>query len=413
MITILIIDDKPARYAGLIERVSPSTVPHESFSFRSSVKDAIEAMEEKAYDLIVVDMMLPSTAWGDPEGDGGATLLELLTLQDDIHLPRYVVGVTAAEIDDAKVAEAFSRNAWSLLRTAGGDISWIERLTKLIEYIKSRNEQAQKIEYIKDICIVTALRKPEFMALRNLPVTWSEDLQLDSNTFVNEAIISSGQTDLSVVAASCSKMGTVEAALLSSKLIQKYRPRLLVMTGICAGVEGKANIGDVIVANPTWDWQSVKISKMPNKEPVVMPALDFISVERELLNRLSLLGEDHVFLNEVRQKWIGDAPSSALQLLSGPMASGSVLVADGETIAKVKATQNKDLLALEMEAYAIYAAARIAHTPKPLALAMKSVCDFGNYLKDDRFQKYAAYTSAACLFEFIKRFGGDLRQLIR
>ena len=34
----------------------------------------------------------------------------------------------------------------------------------------------------------------------------------------------------------------------------RFRPRYLFMTGIMGGVEGKTNLGDLVVASPIWDW---------------------------------------------------------------------------------------------------------------------------------------------------------------
>ena len=42
----------------------------------------------------------------------------------------------------------------------------------------------------------------------------------------------------------------------------------------------------------------------------------------------------------------------------------------------------------------VYFAANNASAPKPKALVVKSICDFANSEKDDKFQKFAAYTSA-------------------
>jgi nucleoside phosphorylase len=36
-------------------------------------------------------------------------------------------------------------------------------------------------------------------------------------------------------------------------MIEASRPELLVMTGIAAGVRNSCEIGDVIVADPSWD----------------------------------------------------------------------------------------------------------------------------------------------------------------
>jgi nucleoside phosphorylase len=406
---VLIVDDKLSRYNSFFGKIGIEY--EESVECCTSVKEAIHKLEDTVYDLLVVDMMLPSTPWKGPEASGGAEVLEVIST-NQVNRPKYIVGITAATIDDQKVSDSFSKTIWTLLRVARGDNSWEERLHDIFLHIKKIHNQAPPPSYLTDVCVVTALRKPEFSALLSLPISWSDEIELDSNTFVRESQITSNGELISIVGANCSKMGTVETALLCSKLIQKYRPRLLVMTGICAGIK-KLNFGDVIAANPAWDWQSVKIVQDDSGKKTVLPALDFIGTEVEITNRLERLADDANFLFSVKNEFSGECPDTSLQLKVGPMASGSVLIADGETMETVKNTQNKDLLGLEMEAYAIYAAARNANRPKPVPLAMKAVCDYGNYLKDDKYQKYAAYTSARCFYEFIRRYGSDIKRLIK
>jgi len=76
------------------------------------------------------------------------------------------------------------------------------------------------------------------------------------------------------------------------------------------------------------------------------------------------------------------------------MASGASVVAAREFAASI-AGQHKDLLAIEMEGYAVMAAAECATAPAPIAIVIKSVCDFADAKKTDDWQAYAAYTSAA------------------
>ncbi len=63
--------------------------------------------------------------------------------------------------------------------------------------------------------------------------------------------------------------------------------------------------------------------------------------------------------------------------------------------------QNRELIAVEMEAYAVMSAVEYS-TSSAKAVIIKSVCDFGTSAKDDRWQKYAAFTSARFFFEFFQ-----------
>jgi len=67
----------------------------------------------------------------------------------------------------------------------------------------------------------------------------------------------------------------------------------------------------------------------------------------------------------------------------------------------------RKLAGLEMETYAVYRAASEAPTPQPLFLSLKSICDFATK-KDDRWQHYAAYTSAQFAAYLVRGHWEDL-----
>ncbi len=66
--------------------------------------------------------------------------------------------------------------------------------------------------------------------------------------------------------------------------------------------------------------------------------------------------------------------------------------------------QRRNLLGIEMEIYGMMLAVETLPDPQPIAIVFKSVCDYVNPNKNDKWQKYAAYTSALFLYEFIKKY---------
>lgn len=52
----------------------------------------------------------------------------------------------------------------------------------------------------------------------------------------------------------------------------------------------------------------------------------------------------------------------------------------------------------------VFAAVEESLLPQPEAFSLKSVCDFADDEKDDRFQAYAAYTSANALRLFVEKY---------
>lgn len=204
-------------------------------------------------------------------------------------------------------------------------------------------------------------------------------------------------------------MGSTESALLSAKLIDRFRPKIIGMVGICAGFEEKVTFGDVIVANPCWDYSmSSKITTTPDGVTTVAIAPDYIGLDDGVAARFENLSTDKVFLSGLAERWPGEKPRSTPQIFIGPSATGPAVIADATVFTELRKTQHRAIIGLEMEAYGVYCAVRKATRPRPLVFSAKAVCDYASFLKEDKYQKYAAYTSASIVAEFLSRHGSEI-----
>ena len=177
------------------------------------------------------------------------------------------------------------------------------------------------------------------------------------------------------------------------------------MPGICAGVRSKTDIGDVLVADPCWNWQD---GKLEPAETLFSPHQ--LALAAEIQSRIRMLIRDKDLCRAAYDAFEGAKPERTPKIVLGPLATGSSVIADQSVLPSI-ARQHRDLIGAEMEAYGVYAAAWDAKSPKPRSLAIKSVCDFGDTEKDDRYQKFAAHMSSYVAREFIERFGVELRAL--
>jgi len=108
-------------------------------------------------------------------------------------------------------------------------------------------------------------------------------------------------------------------------------------------------------------------------------------------------------LDEIRRDWPGEEPSTPLRMHLGPVASGAAVLEDPRYTELIQA-QHRKLMGIDMETYAVLAAADECPLPQPKAFSIKSVCDFADPSKGDSHRNYAAYTSAAALRIFIERY---------
>lgn len=190
-----------------------------------------------------------------------------------------------------------------------------------------------------------------------------------------------------VVAARQDEMGMTAAATLSMKLVEHFRPKYLIMPGIAAGTRGgdtdEQMYGDIVLASEIWNYSNGKYVSSDQAE-IVFGEIGFIP-------RPTLIKTDP-HLKDVFQKAVA-SDKNECHVLLGTMASGSAVVANKAVLEKYVKNGFQNTLGLEMEGYGVAYAAKHATEPRPYAIIAKSVCDFADNRKSDKYQKFAAHTS--------------------
>lgn len=402
MIKILIIDDEYTKIAAISEIAMgfDKSIVIEHASTSSEARRKLHAAE---YDLLIIDLNLPAALGSSPTRNGGLDFFDLLMLDSAVLLPD-VIFLSGLE-DNVKEAEQAVNDRGAIFCSFGeGTVStWKQTLLGKIKYASQRRARLSAISPRFDVVILTALGDPELSAVLKLPYNW-KPLRLEGDPtgyYVGE--IPRDHGNLSVVAASARRKGMPSSAALASKMVARFQPKFVVMLGICAGVKDKTNYGDVIVADPSWDWGSGKHSEKADGTRVFMAAPYPHPLDTHISQLAMELGSDEKVAREIQFGWNGDLPEGKLTIRVGPMASGAAVLATSDAMQPITA-QNREVLGVEMEAYAVMASADFACKPSPIPVAIKSVCDYADAEKNDLWQTYAAYTSAA----FFNRLFCDL-----
>ncbi|RZB13893.1 hypothetical protein StrepF001_41540 [Streptomyces sp. F001] len=267
---------------------------------------------------------------------------------------------------------------------------------------------------------------------------------------------------LSVALARSTHMGSRETAPIVTTLAHLLQPRCLAMCGVCAGNPDDMALGDVVVADPVYEWDEGKQSpaglKGDNRQfrldhrwlhavqdftprglPSYRPADDEDAL-LWLLERLyrgqdprshparrryfpggtwrarlqqweqgGLIGRAQTGLEltdqgaELVQGWLYDDVDGPRRLpfevVAAPMASGSAVVADPRLWARLQRMGVRKIAAVEMEAATV---ATVAHQHRvPYCLIAKGVMDHADSNKDDRYKRFAARASAEVLYALL------------
>ena len=403
MIRILILDDDSAKADRVREVIGtlPEILP-DDVSFAQDLIQARDACRQRLFDLLILDLRLPNRIGDSPQDMAGCEFIKELNASTTLLRPYHIIGLTAYEDVFGKSDPIFEEDLWRIIRYDTNTNSWRRQLTSKLQYLVTSKKallRAEATRHIYDLGIVTALHIPEYRSILDLPAEWEVVRQPNDSTIYHKGCFRSGQKRLSVIAACAQQMGMPAAAVLASKLIAQFRPRYLAMSGIAAAVKGgEAKLGDILIADQSWDYESgkhiiVKDKQVFEPEPRSIPLR--VDIKEWLLHHQA----QNSFIADIQNAWRGGKRQERLQVHIGPIASGSGVVQDEKIIEHIKAHSRK-LIGLDMETYGVFFAGENSALPRPIVMSIKSACDFADMDKSDEQQEYAAFTSAQYLFRF-------------
>lgn len=406
MVKILIVDDTPQRYQSVFSQLEGVGVPRSAIKVITSSNEALDELKSVKYDLLILDILIP--AWPELEPDQQNSLDLLFTVMNDPEVikPSSIVGITSDQSAADEALPFFEENTWTIVTYSPVSDGWVSKITNCVTYLKNKATNAEPVYHDFDLVILCALSSPEMEEIICLPWEWSAAKPMDDTSFFREGKLQIGSKIYKVAAASATRMGMVSSAVLATKAIQIFRPRVLAMTGICAAHKSKAKLGDVLVVDPAWDFQSGKMVSVDGTAKMEFSPHQ-IPLSAFLRSRFEQLSNEPYLSADITNKFGSGAPSG-FKLRIGPVASGGAVLADGKIIDDIRHLQNRDLLGIEMEVYGVYAAAQQSSSPQPKFFAIKSVCDYADPEKQDGAQKFAAFASANVLQKFVEKFCADL-----
>jgi nucleoside phosphorylase len=395
---LLAVDDDKDRLNEI--RTLCAEVGGEIYEFTGceSIHEARVALARGTFDVVVLDLHVPMVDGGQARIDGGIDFLRELHRRPSYQIPQHIIALSRFE--DALAFQSdvdlSGVSAW-LKYEVGGE--WRRRLAqKLRFYVSAFKAAGDNPGYDVDIAIVCALETPELEQVLALPWAWREafsSISGDCDEYFQGEFELAGQK-VRAVACAAQQMGMSAAATLATKVVTRYRPKYLAMCGVAAGIQGSTeeemNYGDVLVTELSWDYGSGKIVEEGGLLRL-KPDGRHIGLDPDIQKQCIRLRRQDSVLRQIKERWSGDKPGSALRIHIGPMGTGAAVVAAPAVVEQLIGQQRK-VIGLEMEAYALFYAAKHAAMPRPKAFVVKGIMDFANREKCDKYKRYAAFTSA-------------------
>lgn len=340
-----------------------------------NLSDARHKILTKSYDLIVFDIYLPLISGQTDEQDVSADIVAEFAKSKNYYSE--AIAITKYEDDALVKSPLFNDNGITVVAFGTEDSRWKQSLLQKFEKIKNK----RRLDFI----VFCALAK-ERNGYRSTSAVLGEFKQIGGLNCQEMAI-----GNYRGMCITPSGMGLVNMAITCAKAIELFAPRIISMSGICAGVEGESNLLDIVIGRICWEYQTGKYKDGKFcQEPYQVPMSPVFRTDLEQLIEQPLLLKrlkEDLFDTELKESIVRIAPIS----------SGSVVIADAARMAQI-GEQHRKWGALEMEMYAMYEAANQS-VFAPLFFGAKAVVDMGDSAKGDALHASACVISARFIVE--------------
>lgn len=385
---ILVVEDNYDKVKAIHDIFSEADKPFIKSCLSSS--EAKFLLVREYYDVVVLDIQIPDIEGGEISPSGGIDLLSYIESASDIRRPGYILGLTGFRSNFDNVKKEFEVFGWPLFDLKSDYESWSQILLR--RQVALCNSQ---YNLYADVALITALEHTELAAVLATDNQW-EKKHVEGVSYYHTTLKTKAGKLIKLVAAASERMGMAAASIQATKIGMLFNPKLMIMCGICAGVKGKINLGDIVIADHSWDWGSGKIIEEDGKEKF-LPEPHQIPLARNLRNIIKSYAVSYPHSDAIYQNWKSTRGDKRPDVHLAPMACGSQVIANASIIDAIL-DDNRKMLALEMESYGFLLACDSLNIT---AFVAKSVCDFADKQKSDDVHDYAAYTSVAFAFNFI------------
>jgi len=402
MFKVCIVDDDANNTRQIVRLLQNSGLTSHEIKIFSNITDCRIELQKTCFDVIILDLHIPLRS--DADASVQASIGFINSMHDgSCPSPVSIIGITTFADLYADQINFFEERLLALIDRSGMDNQWeralilnLKRLKSAIDKYVNSPDRLEKI----DLLAITALFVPELQEFMKLGTDWVQVAHDDTIVYY-KGYIQRKNVKLRTVVSSASQMGMSAAAVLATKLLERFSPRYAIMTGICAGViEDNAGYGDGLLVSQSWDYGSGKWSRVAESKPVFKPDNNSIPLDGRVKALGHAYAHDDVNLQSIKREWKGVSPKTQLLLHVAPLASGASVVEDDHIIQEV-IQQNRKALGIDMEAYGFLYAVSQSRRPLPIYFCLKSISDFANSEKDDDWQMYSSFISATISIDFI------------
>lgn len=247
----------------------------------------------------------------------------------------------------------------------------------------------------------------EFEALQSQIRSFEEfETDLDDSTLYYSGVVESKRGKSNVIVPYPIAMGIEGAVCNSTKIINSFHPKYLFMIGVCAGNKNVANIGDLVIAEKSLNYNKVvEINKSDgDSRKKYMQSAD--PINKNLKAKLSRFFTPQI-LQKIKESFSEQEKfEKPLKKHVGLMVTGSSLLRSNEKIREINESYH-NVKGFDMETCGFYFTSAHSANTVPKFVSIKGISDFGDStnhkIKSKERKDYALNNSIKGILMFIKK----------
>ncbi|WP_154172959.1 response regulator [Vibrio metoecus] len=386
---ILIVEDNQDKLKSIKSALDEINT-HISITECGSIVDFVSIINRETFDLVVADLVLPvfGNETDDPK-DVTSTLIEKIRDYESKNYKTPVIAITQY-LDSAETNFSdLNRHDINVITYKPESHEWKSAFIRKVESCIPK--------LIYDFIIICALQKEADAFIEAGYIEDNSDVKFGLSF---RYITIDEKKGLIIVPP---RMGLVNSSIASARAIELFEPKIICMSGICAGIEGKADIYDIVIPSQCDQHDAGKWTSqgfVPESYSIPLSHETQTKIE-QIITRQDFKKAIAENVSLSRTEMIGDSSKLNIKIYTAPTSSGSSVIADDTMLSQITA-QHRKKTAFEMESYALYEAAR--QSPhQPIYFSAKAVVDNGDSNKGDEYHRVAALVSAKAVYELLRR----------
>ncbi|WP_202987521.1 hypothetical protein [Mixta mediterraneensis] len=370
----MLIEDDKSKKRNIFEFLISKGVIEKDIVIAESMTDFTTNLN-KDIGLFIIDLKLPNFDKGEASQNGRAILETIIKSSKHESL---LLAISSYP-DEFPLLREYYESHGCILSDYSNKKGWQSTLEHLLIQLK------KNITF--DFLIFCALREE-----RNPYIT------LLSGKKVNRRGIDFYDVDIDGLKGSVillPEMGLVNASIISGVCIDRYKPSVVGMSGICGGFSDNAELGQLLVSKMAYEYQAGKWTDDGFRQEAYQ-----VPTDNNTLTNLGILIDRDDFLVELESGSNLKGPTESHKPKLSVFTSGSAVISQESKLTEIQSFHRKSS-GLDMEVFGVHRAAELSIT-KPSCICAKTVVDLCDSNKSDDLHLYGCYISAKFMILAIK-----------